>query len=115
MSQPMRVLVVAFVAFAFAAPAGAGDADWVAPPFDAAHWEMEGGDTAPATYLGQPALRIHTGGATLRNVDLATGSIEYDVAFQAEPAFAGVYFRGDDVDNNAENFYLRVHKNGGWD
>jgi len=26
------------------------------------------------------------------------------------PRFAGVYFRGDDA-NNAENFYLRVHKN----
>ena len=62
----------------------------------------------------QAALRLHTGAATLRGVDFATGSIEYDVSFQAEPAFLGVYFHADD-DNNAENFYLRVHKNGGWD
>jgi hypothetical protein len=115
MSQPLRFLVAFGAALALTASAArAAEAEWVAVPFDAAHWELEGEGTAAATYLGQPALRIHTGGATLRNVDLATGSIEYDVAFQAEPAFAGVYFRGDDA-NNAENFYLRVHKNGGWD
>src|SRR5450432_3941491 len=115
MSQPLRFLIVSIAAFAFAVSAArAAETDWVAVPFDAAHWEFEGSDTAPATYLGQPALRIHTGGATLRGVDLATGSIEYDVAFQAEPAFTGVYFHGDDA-NNAENFYPRVHKNGGWD
>ena len=53
--------------------------------------------------------------ATLRGIDFATGSIEYDIAFQAEPAFVGVYFHGDEAADNAENFYLRVHKNGGWD
>lgn len=114
MSQPMR-FVVAVATFAFASSvASAADTDWIAVPFDPAHWELEGEGTAPATYLGQAALRIHSGGATLRGVDLATGSIEYDVAFQAEPAFVGVYFHGDAA-NNAENFYLRVHKNGGWD
>jgi hypothetical protein len=111
----MRFLVVCVAALALAAPVSrAAESDAVAVPFDAAHWEFEGGDTAPATYLGQAALRLHTGAATLRGVDFGTGSIEYDVAFQAEPAFIGVYFHGDDVDN-AENFYLRVHKNGGWD
>ena len=115
MSQPLRFILAAIASCMLAVPAArAADADWVAVPFDAAHWELEGEGTAPATYLGLPALRMHTGGATLRAVDLATGSIEYDVAFQAEPAFAGVYFRVDDA-NNGENFYLRVHKNGGWD
>ena len=115
MSQPSRLLLVAIVLLAVVATtARAAEPDWVAVPFDAAHWELEGEDTAPATHLGQSALRMHTGGATLRGVDLATGSIEYDISFQAEPAFAGVYFRVDDA-NNGENFYLRVHKNGGWD
>jgi len=109
----MRFLVVIGAALAVAA-AAAAERDAVIVPFDAAHWEIEGSDSAPASYLGQPALRLHTGAATLRGVDFATGSIEYDVAFQAETAFIGVYFHGDD-DNNAENFYLRVHKNGGWD
>lgn len=111
----MRFLVVIGVALAFATTAGgAAGADAITVPFDAAHWEIEGSDSAPATHLGQAALRLHTGAATLRGVDFATGSIEYDVSFQAEPAFLGVYFHADD-DNNAENFYLRVHKNGGWD
>jgi Domain of Unknown Function (DUF1080) len=111
----MRVFVVLATALAcVAASVGAAESEFIAVPLDAAHWEIEGSDSAPASYLGQPALRLHTGGATLRGVDFATGSIEYDVAFQAEPAFIGVYFHGDDVDN-AENFYLRVHKNGSWD
>ena len=113
MSHTLRFTVAA-VAFAFVATVAAAETDWIAVPFDVAHWDLEGEGTAPATYLGQAALRVHTGGATLRGVDLATGAIEYDVAFQAEPAFAGVYFHGDSA-NNAENFYLRVHKNGGWD
>jgi len=111
---PRFVWVACMLAGLAPAAARASDGDWVAVPFDAAHWALEGEGTAPAPYLGQPALRIRNGAATLRDVDLATGSIEYDVAFQAEPAFAGVYFRADDA-NNAENFYLRVHKNGGWD
>jgi hypothetical protein len=112
----MRLPVVLAAALALTTgAASAAESDVVAVPFDAAHWEIEGSDAAPATYLGQPALRLHTGAATLRGVDFATGSIEYDVAFQAEPAFLGVYFHGDDAANEAENFYLRVHKNGGWD
>jgi len=111
----MRMLVVigAFLACATTA-GGAAEGDAVVVPFDTAHWEIEGNGAAPATHLGQAALRLHTGSATLRGVDFATGSIEYDVAFQAEAAFIGVYFRADD-ENNAENFYLRVHKNGAWD
>jgi hypothetical protein len=115
MSQPLKAFFAAIATLALATSAvAAGETDWVAVPFDAAHWELEGEGTAPANYLGQLALRMHTGGATLRGVDLATGAVEYDVAFQAEPAFAGVYFHSDDA-SNAENFYLRVHKNGGWD
>ncbi len=112
----MRLQAVLAIALALAtSAAGAAEGEPIVVPFDVAHWQIESNDAAPATYLGQAALRLHTGAATLRGVDFATGSIEYDVAFQAEPAFLGVYFHGDEADNNAENFYLRVHKNGGWD
>jgi 3-keto-disaccharide hydrolase len=112
----MRFQAVLAVALTLATGAeGAAQGEPIAIPFDAAHWQIEGNDAAPATYLGQAALRLHTGAATLRGVDFATGSIEYDVAFQAEPAFVGVYFHGDEAADTAENFYLRVHKNGGWD
>ena len=85
MSQPLRFLLAAIASCTLAVPvARAADADWVAVPLDAAHWELDSEGTAPATYLGLPALRMHTGGATLRGVDLETGSIEHGVAFQAE-------------------------------
>jgi len=90
------------------------DAGFVAAPFDAAHWELDGGDIGFATYLGEPALRIHQGSAMLRGSDIGTGTIEYDIAFQAEREFPGVHFRGRDS-GDWEYFYLRPHKNSGWD
>jgi len=85
MSQPLRFLLAAIASCTLAVPvARAADADWVAVPLDAAHWELDSEGTAPATYLGLPALRMHAGGATLPGVDLETGSIEHGGAFQAE-------------------------------
>jgi len=110
----MRRLTLFLAAFAFAAGAHGADADLVAAPFDAAHWELDGGDIGFATYLGEPALRIHQGSAMLRGSDIGTGTIEYDIAFQAEREFPGVHFRGRDA-GDWEYFYLRPHKNSGWD
>ena len=72
------------------------DGGVVVAPVDAAHWELDGGDLGFATYLGEPALRIHQGSAMLRDSDIGTGTIEYDIAFQAEREFPGVHFRGRD-------------------
>ena len=94
--------------------ARAADSGFVAAPFDAAHWELDGGDVGFATYLGEPALRVHQGSAMLRDSDIGTGTIEYDIAFQAEREFPGVHFRGREG-GDWEYFYLRPHKNSGWD
>jgi len=91
----------------------AAEEGFVAAPFDAAHWQLDG-DIGFATYLGVPALRIHRGSAMLLGSDIGTGSIEFDIAFQQERAFPGVHFRGRE-DGDWNYFYLRPHKNGGWD
>jgi len=117
----MRLLAVVVAALALATGAARGatapfsaESGFVGVPFDLAHWELEGADLGLATYLGVPALRIHAGTAELRGSDFGTGTIEYDVAFQAEPAFPGVHFRAGDS-GEWENFYLRPHKSGNWD
>ena len=110
----MRRFLLFLAALGLAAGACGADAELVAAPFDAAHWELDGGDIGFATYLGEPALRIHQGSAMLRGSDIGTGTIEYDIAFQAEREFPGVHFRGRD-DGDWEYFYLRPHKNSGWD
>ncbi|HEY4356553.1 MAG TPA: family 16 glycoside hydrolase [Acidobacteriaceae bacterium] len=86
----------------------AQSADWVSVPFDKAHWNFEGDDAAPAKFLGRDAVRLHRGTATLKDVDFSTGSIEYDVSFQHEQEFAGLFFRAHDAD--ADYFYLRPHE-----
>ena len=111
----MRLVTLFFALLALAAlPSRAAEPGFIAAPFDAAHWELDGGDIGFATYLGEPALRIHQGSAMLRSSDIGTGTIEYDIAFQAEREFPGVHFRGRD-DGDWEYFYLRPHKNSGWD
>ncbi len=109
------VLALAASAAGATDQAGAADAGFIAAPFDAAHWKIDAGaDIGFATYLGEPALRIHQGSAMLRGSDIGTGTIEYDIAFQAERAFPGVHFRGRDA-GDWEYFYLRPHKSAGWD
>ena len=110
----MRRFMLFLAALGWAAGACGADAEFVAAPFDAAHWELDGGDIGFATYLGEPALRIHQGSAMLRGSDIGTGTIEYDIAFQAEREFPGVHFRGRES-GDWEYFYLRPHKNSGWD
>ena len=110
----MRRLMLFLAALAVAAGAGGADGELIAAPFDAAHWELDGGDIGFATYLGEPALRIHQGSAMLRGSDIGTGTIEYDIAFQAEREFPGVHFRGREA-GDWEYFYLRPHKSSGWD
>jgi hypothetical protein len=111
--RPFTLCFFATLAFAAAASHGAAPG-FVAAPFDAAHWELDGGDIGFATFLGEPALRVHQGSAMLRGSDIGTGTIEYDIAFQAEREFPGVHFRGRD-DGDWNYFYLRPHKNSGWD
>jgi hypothetical protein len=82
-------------------------------PFDSSHWTLTGtaADMDTVVYLGQRALRIHSGAAQLKGVDFGTGTIAFDIAFQPDAEFAGIYFREKDLDNT-EYFYLRPHRSG---
>jgi hypothetical protein len=90
--------------------------DGVAVPMDAAHWDPQGPDIGLGTYLGTAAIRAHAGLAQLRNVDFATGTIEYDVAFQRERAFIGIF---DTIDvqlrrGRNEIAFVVEENSGGW-
>lgn len=78
-------------------------------PLDKDHLTLQDEATL-VTYLGQPAVRVHRGAATLKDVDFAMGTIEFDVSFQHEQGFAGIQFRGSEKE--AEFFYLRPHQSG---
>ena len=96
------------------APRGA-DAELVAAPFDAAHWELDGGDIGFATYLGEPALRDPS---RQRRCCAARHRHRHDRVRHrlsrpsaSSRAFTSAAARTADW----EYFYLRPHKNSGWD
>lgn len=106
----MRRWVFALLWMVAAVAAHAQSADWISVPFDKAHWNLEGDDATPTKFLGREAVRLHRGTATLKDTDFSTGSVEFDVSFQREQEFAGLFFRAHDAD--ADYFYLRPHQSG---
>ena len=79
--------------------------------FDSDSWEIQAEDAAVVDYLGQRALKIQGGAATLRDVRLANGIIEFDIAVSPRRGFAGSSFRIQDT-LNFEHFYIRPHQSG---
>ncbi len=88
-------------------------------PFDADKWDLVGNATTEE-YLGKNALKlgaiktgqmIGIGSATLKDNTFTTGIIEYDVAFDNTPAYAGLKFRIQ-PNQNHERFYMRAEESG---
>ena len=79
--------------------------------FDSDSWEIEAEEAAIVDYLGQRALKIQGGAATLKDVQLANGIVEFDIAVSPRRGFAGSSFRIQDT-QNFEHFYIRPHQSG---
>lgn len=92
-------------------PAAAAPLHPDAIPFDDAHWEYEAREHEVTQHLGRPALRLHGGFALLRDVELAEGTIEFDMAFEPDTAFPGIAWHVQDT-KTFERFYLRVFLSG---
>lgn len=77
-------------------------------------WELNGQAADFLTHLGQSALFIDDGGTsatgsnivTVKDLEFADGTIEYDIAFSEKTRFTAIHFRRKD-DANSEHFYLR--------
>lgn len=87
----------------------------VPPPesvaFDDEAWQIEASEHAVVEYLGRPALRLKGGSATLADLDIKNGLVEFDIAVTEARGFAGLMFRLQDS-ANYENFYIRPHQSG---
>lgn len=116
---PSISLLVALLGHACkpSAPTSPAGASAIAPldpgaiPFDDAHWEYDATEHEVTEHLGRPALRLHGGFALLRDVELAEGTIEFDMAFEPDTAFPGVAWHVQDT-KTFERFYLRVFLSG---
>ncbi|HJQ36174.1 MAG TPA: hypothetical protein VKB93_03450 [Thermoanaerobaculia bacterium] len=80
-------------------------------PFDADHWTIDGKESRFEDYRGRRALFLKDARATLKDMTMRDGVIEFDMAFPLERGFSGVQFRMADG-QNYEEFYLRQHLSG---
>ena len=105
LSRLINSLAVSFFA---CAPAFCAEA--IQAPFNTDSWIFTG-DMAAQTFEGREALDMQRGSATLSDVSLGQGVIEFDVWFEDKRQFPGFAFRGVD-DQNYEYFYFRPHQSG---
>ena len=80
-------------------------------PFDSDRWTFEGGEHRLEEHLGREALFLKNSRAILKGLDLTSGMLEFDIAFNADRGFSGAMFHFRDGEN-FEQFYLRPHQSG---
>ena len=83
-------------------------------PFDDALWQIDAAEAEVVNYLGERAMKIRGGYATINGLELENGLIEFDIAVSPERGFAGAIFRVQDQ-SNYEHFYIRPHQSGNVD
>ena len=88
-------------------------------PFGSEKWHLSG-NAVIEDYLGKKSLKlgaidpgkmIGIGSATLTDSNFTNGIIEYDVAFDNTPTYAGLKFRIQKSENH-EKFYMRAEESG---
>ncbi|MEM7296632.1 MAG: hypothetical protein AAF391_00020 [Bacteroidota bacterium] len=81
-------------------------------PLDTTNWIISARAYVLEKYKGKDAIYLQAGSMILKNTEFLNGTIEFDLFLKEEPAFPGVYFRGDLASGNAEQFYVRPHQSG---
>lgn len=108
----MKLLLLALLAFGpVLSTAAATSNDTLRVPVDSARWDLQG-RAAVASFRGRRCLQLDGGAALLKDMVLADGVIDVDVATAAARGFFGIEFRIDDDGANGEIVYLRQHKSG---
>lgn len=80
-----------------------------APAFSDARWERTGDSTRVEQFEGRETLRIETGTAAWRDLQLQDGTIDVDVIVSNRRSFVYLNFRKQ-AEGEYEEFYLRPHK-----
>ncbi len=102
-------LAWSLVALCWIAPSSAADSGPLQLGFDDPGWEIEGEDSVVEQLDGELALRLKSGHATFRDLELLDGTIEFDLQVTELRSFAYIYFRMVSDDEH-EEFYFRPHK-----
>ena len=81
-------------------------------PIDTAHLDIQARAYVIEKYKGQDAIYLQAGAITLKDVEFLNGTIEYDIYLKEEQSFPGIFFRSQNEEGNAEQFYVRPHQSG---
>lgn len=108
----MRLTLLSLALILTLAPAAAQNSRTI--PMEASAWDFGDVKGEFVTYLGQKALRIDAAEEeiadpellTVKDLNFANGTIEYDLAFRDDTGFTSAYFRHKDA-KNSEHFYIR--------
>jgi hypothetical protein len=80
-------------------------------PLTPTRWTLAGDSSRFEDFLGRPSLRVGSGVAIARDIDLRNGTIEFDMAADKTSPFMGVLFHAQDKDN-FEDVFFRVGASG---
>lgn len=80
-------------------------------PLDTIHWEIKANAYVLENYMGENAIYLQQGSATLKDTKFINGTIEFDVFLTERRSFPGIRFRAFNNNNN-ESFYFRPHLSG---
>jgi hypothetical protein len=80
-------------------------------PFESDRWLFDSKEHKVVDYLGQRALYLQGGIATVKDSQFMDGTIEFDISFSNDRGFMGAAWRMQDT-GNYEEFYLRPHQSG---
>lgn len=103
-----------FVLLAILTVATTVNAQQPAPVQDFSRWQLLDRGATLVPYLNRPSLFLQNGVALAPDIELADGTIEFDVAVHGHAGFAGVVFRAESGDDY-ELVYLRTHRSRQWD
>lgn len=79
-------------------------------PFDSPSWDWGTVERRESTLRGRECLALDGVGSVLADVELADGTIEAELAVEAERSFHGLVWRHGDVHH--ESFFIRPHQVG---
>lgn len=110
------VLIPALFAAVITTNAVSANAPGVTIPFTKSDWQItvaeNQGEFRIETMAGQEAIFLRNGRLDLRDVEFATGTIEFDLLTHGERGFGGIRWRVQPGGNSYEEFYIRPHMSG---
>lgn len=115
MKKSLLLIVPIFSAALAAGTVSASDTGPVIP-FTESNWQTtlaeNQGESRLETIAGQQAIFLRNGRLDLKDVEFATGIIEFDILTRGERGFGGLRWHVQAAGQNFEEFYIRPHMSG---